>query len=181
MRKWFARRYLQRYRNRYDYDTSYLELVLDETPDAFFKFAKIFGIGNYRKVVPLEAMYAAKIAGAMHEDCGPCTQLVVDMALDAGVANDQIEAVLKGKCADMSDATTLGYRFAKAVCNRTAAEDEAREAVRAEWGDQGVIELAFALQVGRIFPMVKAGLGYAKECRRVVVEGRNVDVIKQAA
>ena len=81
----------------------------------------------------------------------------------------------------MNDATTLGFRFAKAVCERSAAEDEAREAVRAEWGNQGVIELTFALQVGRLFPMVKAGLGYAKECRRVVVEGRNVDVIKQAA
>src|SRR5579871_264445 len=146
MRKWFARRYLQTYRNRYNYDTSYMEMVLDEAPDAFFKFAKIFGIANYRKVVPVEAMYAAKLTGAMHEDCGPCTQLVVDMALEAGVANNQIEAVLKGKCADMSDATTLGYRFAKAVCERSIAEDEARDAVRAEWGNQGVIELALGLQ-----------------------------------
>lgn len=181
MRKWFARRYLASYRNRYNYDTSYMEMVLDDAPDAFFKFAKIFGIANYRKVVPVDALFAAKITGAMHEDCGPCTQLVVDMALEAGVANDQIEAVLKGKCAAMNDAATLGYRFAKAVCQRSPAEDEAREAVRAEWGNQGVIELSFALQVGRLFPMVKAGLGYAKECRRVVVEGRNVDVIKQAA
>ena len=76
MRKWFARRYLQRYRSRYNYDTSYMEMVLDEAPDAFFKFAKIFGIANYRKVVPVDAIYAAKITGAMHEDCGPCTQLV---------------------------------------------------------------------------------------------------------
>ena len=81
----------------------------------------------------------------------------------------------------MNDAATLGFRFAKALCARSAAEDEARDAVRAEWGNQGVIELTFALQVGRLFPMLKAGLGYAKECRRVVVEGRNVDVIKQAA
>ena len=81
MRKWFARRYLQRYRSRYNYDTGYMEMVLDEAPDAFFKFAKIFGIANYRKVVPVDALYAAKITGAMHEDCGPCTQLVVDMAL----------------------------------------------------------------------------------------------------
>jgi hypothetical protein len=29
--------------------------------------------------------------------------------------------------------------------------------------------------------MVKAGLGYAKECRRVAVGGNNVDVVKQAA
>ncbi len=181
MRQWFARRYLQSYRSRYNYDTSYMEMVLDETPEAFFKFAKIFGITNYRKVVPIEAIYAAKLTGALHEDCGPCTQLVVDMALEAGIANDQIEAVLNGKCSDMSYATMLGYRFAKAVCERSVAEDEAREAVRAEWGNKGVIELTFALQVARIFPMVKAGLGFAKECRRVVVEGHNVDVVRKAA
>jgi hypothetical protein len=35
--------------------------------------------------------------------------------------------------------------------------------------------------MGRMFPMVKAGLGYAKECRRVAVGGNNVDVVKQAA
>ncbi len=181
MRQWFARRYLQSYRNRYNYDTSYMEMVLDETPDAFFKFAKIFGIANYRRVVPIEAIYAAKMTGALHEDCGPCTQLVVDMALEAGMAHDQIEAVLNGKCSDMNDATTLGYRFARAVCERSVAEDEAREAVRAEWGNKGVIELTFALQIGRIFPMVKAGLGFAKECRRVVVEGHHVDVVRKAA
>jgi hypothetical protein len=44
-----------------------------------------------------------------------------------------------------------------------------------------VIDLTLALQMGRMFPMVKAGLGYAKECRRVTVDGHHVDVVKQAA
>jgi hypothetical protein len=29
--------------------------------------------------------------------------------------------------------------------------------------------------------MMKAALGYARECRRVTVDGQQVDVIKQAA
>jgi hypothetical protein len=181
MRKWFARRLLRRIATHYNYDTSYMEMMLDETPAAFFKFAKIMGIASYRKVVPIDACYAAKLVGALHEDCGPCTQLVVNMALEAGMANNQIEAVLNHQCAAMSEATCLGFRFARAVCDRSAAEDEAREAIRAEWGNPGVIELTLALQVGRIFPMVKAGLGFAKECRRVVVKGHNVDIVKQAA
>ena len=48
-------------------------------------------------------------------------------------------------------------------------------------GRKGVVDLTLALQLGRMFPMVKAGLGYAKECRRVTVDGQNVDVVKQAA
>jgi hypothetical protein len=38
-----------------------------------------------------------------------------------------------------------------------------------------------ALQMGRLFPMLKAALRYARECRRVTVDGQHVDVIKQAA
>jgi hypothetical protein len=67
------------------------------------------------------------------------------------------------------------------VVRRSADDDEFRDAVRAQWGQQGVIDLTLALQLGRMFPMVKAGLGYAKECRRVTVSGHNVDVVKQAA
>ena len=49
----------------------------------------------HREAVPIDASFAAKIVGALAEDCGPCTQLVVDMALEAGMAKDQIEAVLR--------------------------------------------------------------------------------------
>jgi hypothetical protein len=67
------------------------------------------------------------------------------------------------------------------VLYRSDDQDRQREAVRARWGEKGVIDLAMALQMGRLFPMMKLALGYAKECRRVNVDGREVDVIKQAA
>jgi alkylhydroperoxidase family enzyme len=119
--------------------------------------------------------------GALAEDCGPCTQLCVDMALEAGMPKDQIEAVLRQDPPAMNSATVLAFRFADAVVRRSADDDEFRDAIRAQWGEKGVIDLTLALQMGRMFPMVKAGLGYAKECRRVTVDGHDVDVVKQAA
>jgi hypothetical protein len=181
MRSWIARRILRKFAKRYGYDVSYLEMMLNESPAAFFKFAPVMKATRHREVVPVEASYAAKIVGALAEDCGPCTQLVVDMALEAGMARDQIEAVLRREPRAMNDATTLGFRFADAIVRRSGDDDEFRDAVRAQWGEKGVIDLTLALQMGRIFPMVKAGLGYAKECRRVTVDGHNVDVVKQAA
>jgi hypothetical protein len=181
MRSWIARRILRKIGKRYGYDVSYLEMMLNESPAAFFKFAPIMKASGHREVVPVEASYAAKIVGALGEDCGPCTQLVVDMALEAGMAKDQIEAVLRRNPRAMNDATTLGFRFADAVVRRSTDDDEFRDAVRAQWGEKGVIDLTLALQLGRMFPMVKAGLGYAKECRRVTVDGHHVDVVKQAA
>jgi hypothetical protein len=182
MRSWIARRTLRAFAKRYGYDVSYLELMLNVSPSAFFKFAPVMKAAAHREAVPIDASFAAKIVGALAEDCGPCTQLVVDMALESGMPRDQIEAVLRRDPRAMNDATTLGFRFADAVVRRAIEkEDEFRDAVRAQWGQKGVIDLTLALQLGRMFPMVKAGLGYAKECRRVTVGGNDVDVVKQAA
>ena len=181
MRSWIARRMLRATSKRYGYDTSYLEMMLKVSPSAFFKFAAVAKAAGHCEVVPVEASFAAKLVGALAEDCGPCAQLCVDMALEAGMPKDQIEAVLRRDPRAMNSATILGFRFADAVVRRSADDDEFRDAVRAQWGEKGVIDLTLALQMGRMFPMVKAGLGYAKECRRVTVDGHHVDVVKQAA
>ena len=181
MRSFFARRILRRFNQRYGYDTSYLDMLLRESPAAFFKFAPLMKASRHREVVPIEASFAAGLVGAKAEDCGPCAQLVVDMALDAGIPKDQVEAVVRRDVHAMNDSTVLAFRFADAIVRRSADEDEHRDAVRAQWGEKGVIDLAFALQMGRMYPMMKAALGYAKECRRISVDGKQIDVVKQAA
>ena len=181
MRSWIARRSLRAFARQFGYDVTYLEMLLNESPAAFFKFAPLMKAAAHREAVPVEASFAAKIVGALAEDCGPCTQLVVDMALQAGMAKDQIEAVLRRDVRAMNEATMLAFRFAEAVVHRSTDDEEFRDAVKAQWGQKGVIDLTMGLQLGRMFPMVKAGLGYAKECRRVSVNGPNVDVVKQAA
>jgi hypothetical protein len=181
MRKFIARRMLRAFGKRYGYDMSYGEEVLNASPSAFFKLAPLMKASAHREVVPVETSYAAKITGALAEDCGPCTQLCVDMALEAGMANDQIEAVLRRDIRAMTPDVLLGYQFADAVVRRSMEDDTYRDAVRARWGDKGVIDLTMALQMGRLFPMLKLALGYARECRRVTVAGHQIDVIKQAA
>lgn len=181
MRSFFARRILRATSRRYGYDTSYLDYMLTESPAAFFKFAAVAKASAHREVVPVEASFAAKITGPMAEDCGPCVQLSIDMALEAGMAKDQIEAVVRRDTGAMNVSTKLAFRFADAVTSRAANADQHRDEVRARWGEKGVIDLAMAMQMGRMFPMMKTALGYAKECRRVTVDGHHVDVIKYAA
>ena len=181
MLKFFARRALQHFENKNDYDVSYMRFMLDNSPSAFFKFSRLSGMAAHCEAATPEAAFAASITGALAEDCGPCVQLVVNMAREAGVDRDQIEAVLTRDIAAMNADTKLGFDFADAVICRSPAADEAREAVRARWGDKGVIDLTFNLQIGRIFPMAKAGLGYAKTCQRVEVGDSIIEVIKEAA
>jgi hypothetical protein len=181
MRRFLARRMLCAFRKRYGYDTSYLEMMLKESPAAFFKFAPVMKAAAHREVVPREASFAAKITGAMAEDCGPCTQLTVDLALEAGMPRDQVVAVLRREVGKMNPSVSLGFRFAEAIVDRAFDADKHRDAVRVRWGEKGVIDLTLALQIGRLFPMVKAALGFAKECRHVAVAGNQIDVVKQAA
>ncbi len=181
MRTFIARRMLRSFSRRYGYDTSYAENILDQSPAAFFKFAPLIKAAEHREVIPVEAAFAAKITGALAEDCGPCTQLTVDMALEAGMPKGQIEAVLRRDPSAMSPDTALAFRFADAVIRRSVDDDKYRDAIRARWGEKGVIELAMGLQLGRMFPMLKLALGFAKECRRVTVAGDQIDVVKHAA
>ncbi|MBR0872861.1 hypothetical protein JQ633_21040 [Bradyrhizobium tropiciagri] len=181
MRSFIARRILRATSRRYGYDTSYLEMMLKQSPSAFFKFAALAKAASHREVVPVEAYFAAKLTGAMAEDCGPCAQLVVDMAIEAGMAKEQVAAVAGRNVAAMTADTALGFRLADAIVRRSIDDDACREAVRARWGEKSVIDLAMAVQMSRVFPMMKLALGYAKECRRLTVAGHQIDVIKQAA
>jgi hypothetical protein len=181
MMKLLAAAYLRRMGARYDYDVGYMLHMLDVSRPAFWKFARLFDLARHREAAPQAAVFAAKLVGAMAEDCGPCTQLVVNFAREAKVAPSDIEAVLRRDALSMSADAALGFRFAEAVVWRLPEESELRESVRAAWGDKGLVDLSLAIAIARVFPMTKAGLGYAHACRRVAVDGRNVDVVRRAA
>lgn len=181
MRKFLARRALRAFSAHYGYDVGYMEQMLEISPSAFYRFAVLTKLAQQRQVAPLEAFYAAKLVGALAEDCGPCVQLVVDMAREAGLATAEIEAVLTRDEEVMSPETRLGFHFADKLLRRSLEADAAREAVRAQWGTAGVIDLTLALQIGRVFPMVKTGLGFGKTCQRVQLGGQVVEVAREAA
>lgn len=176
MFKAIARASVRRFGARYNYDVSYLEALLDASPAAFLKFARAGAMARHCERAPAEAFFAAKLAGALAEDCGPCVQLVADMAREAGVADNEVRAILRGDPQGMSETVRAAFDFAAALVARRADLDERRAGVRALWGDKGVVDLTFAAQVSRLFPMVKAGLGYAKSCSAVAVGGATADI-----
>lgn len=181
MLRFIAHRALDRFSKQFDYDVGYMRAILNASPRAFMRLYELTKGASHCEAAPKQAYYAAKLVGAMAEDCGPCTQLVVNMASAAAAPADQIEAVLTRNLDAMTASTALGFRFAEAIVHRLGHEDEVRDAVRAQWGEKGLIDLTYALQIGRVFPMIKAGLGYARECRRVTVGARPVTVVKHAA
>lgn len=180
MRKFLARKFIERFGERYHYNVDYMRFMLDASPRAFFKFTKVMGLSQHSESAPIPALFAARIMGAVTEDCGSCVQLVVDMAREAGVTGDDIGALLRRDLAAMSPDIAVAFEFADAILSRSE-DDAARETVRLRWGDKGVVDLTIALQASRLYPMMKAGLGFAKTCQRIDVEGADIDVVKRAA
>ncbi len=148
----------------------YLRWILDRSLRLFFKFTKFLSFAQHRRACPANPYLVAMIVATRHYDCGPCVQIGVNMARKAGVPIEQIRAAVEGRPDDLPEELADAYRFAEAVVTMSGSEEELREKIRARYGDEGLIELAYAIACGGVFPTVKRALGYARSCSLVPVE-----------
>src|SRR3954447_19871112 len=95
MLKFFFNRYLNGFERTWGYDATYLRDVLAVNPWSFLKFMLGTAAAD-RGAAPAEAVVAAGLAGVLSEDCGPCTQIGVDMASAAGMKPQILRAILAG-------------------------------------------------------------------------------------
>lgn len=181
MLKWMMRRKLQAFEREHGYDASYLHEVLAADLGAFFRFALATGIGSYRKDVPPDVLCAAQLTSSMLADCGPCTQLGVGFALQAGIAAPVIAAIVAGDDAALSHEVALGARFARAVLAHSADADELREEIVRRFGPRALLALAFGIMAAQLYPTLKYALGHGKACTRVVVMGQALTPRRPAA
>ena len=171
MIKWLLRWRIARFERTWNYDASYLREVLDADPRALFIFGKVTGLGAYRKDVPLAAYSAAGIVTVMAEDCGPCTQLAIDMAQRGGVDPAILRAVVARDLTAMPFEVALAVRFAEAALRHAPEADDLREEVIRRFGKRGLVSLAFAMTAARLYPTLKYALGHGQACTRIVVGG----------
>jgi hypothetical protein len=162
---------LRRMEKDFDYDAGYMHDVLDASPWTFLKFGVVTSLVP-RRDAPAEALAAAGLVGTLAEDCGPCTQISVEIAVRAGVAPAVLRAILAGDEAAMGESAALAYRFARASLARDMnAADPLRDEVVRRWGKRGLVALALALTTARMYPTMKYALGHGKACSRVMVAG----------
>lgn len=155
----------------FGYDATYVHEVVDASPATAIKFTFVAGLVD-RKAAPAEALAAAGLVGTLAEDCGPCTQIGVDIALKSGARPETLRAILAGDEAAMGPDAALGYRFARASLSRDLeAADAARDEVVGRWGQKGLIAIAMALTTARMYPTLKYALGHGRACSKVMVAG----------
>src|SRR3712207_4347353 len=87
------KRGIDKIERQFGYDASYMRYVLKVDPTTLAKFSILTGLVD-RKAAPGEALAAAGIAATLAEDCGPCTQISVDIAEKGGGKPAVLRAIL---------------------------------------------------------------------------------------
>jgi hypothetical protein len=170
MLKVLLNQFVARMERQWRYDAGYMHRMIDISTGAALKFAVVTSLVE-RRAAPPEALAAAGLAGTLAEDCGPCTQLGVDMAAAAGVSPTVLRAILAGDRPGMGEAAGLAYDFAKAVLAHDVEADTLRDEIVERWGEKALVALALAITTARMYPTLKYGLGYGKACAKVSVAG----------
>jgi len=177
----FLRRQTSAFERTWNYDASYMREMIDADPLAMMAFGKIQGLSRYRKDVPLAAYCAAGLIAVMAEDCGPCTQLGIDMAQRHGVDPVILRAVVARDYRAMPEEVALASRFAEATLGHAPEADDLREEIVLRWGKRGLISLAFAIVSARMYPTLKYALGHGQACTRLVIGGETKPVLRNVA
>ncbi|WP_317931073.1 hypothetical protein [Halioxenophilus sp. WMMB6] len=167
MRNWLTRKMITRFGNHYHYDVSYLYYMLQHQPALTSQFLQIGNrLGKARRI-PASVKCTAQLVAMRHEDCGPCLQLQVQIAAEAGMAEAEIRAALLHKPEQLSPDNALAYHYAQALMANSATLPEAQQAIVQRFGDSGLVELAVVTQAARLYPMVKKGLGHSQACTQL--------------
>jgi AhpD family alkylhydroperoxidase len=151
----------------------------DVAPSRLWRFTFIKVVEGERKYTPADVYHAAGMAAAMVEDCGPCVQIHVNLALKDGVSADVLRALAARRLDQAPADAALGFAYGEAVAQGAMADDM-RDRIRAKWGEKGLIELAFTIATARFYPALKRGMGYAHTCERVVIDNRATPTAKAA-
>jgi len=135
---------------------------------ALYAFSKVRDFADFRRVLPADVYYVAKIAAYRQEDCGSCLQIAVNQAREHQVQRGVIQAAVDRRLDALSPELRLVFRFAEAQANRDD-DPEARQQIIRRYGDQGLIEIGLAITSARMFPTLKRALGFSISCSRVKV------------
>lgn len=164
------RRQTEQFAQRYNYDTHYLRKLFDLSPRAFFRFRHILANSTFAEHVPASALYTVKFLSIAREDCGPCAQLTLDMAREAGVPVAELGALVARQREQLGEDAKLAWDYAQAVLDHSPEAAFWCEKVTAAWGPQALASLALALVTARSFPAMKQALGLAPaSCQRLQV------------
>lgn len=148
---------LRAFGETYKYDASYIVQLLDASPGAYEAFAVAQGMSQYRKELPLDAHFVARISTMLADDCGACRNLNIRMALEAGVARAVLQALISDASALPAELRDVHDHTLGVVRNGPPNKERA-DRLRARYGAEAFAEIAVVITGSRIYPTLKRAL-----------------------
>ncbi|MEL7360766.1 MAG: carboxymuconolactone decarboxylase family protein [Bacteroidota bacterium] len=148
----------------------YLRSLADVSSGLFTKFSLTIPAATHRKHAPLDAWHLARIGATRVQDCGTCVQYVVNAALQAGASPEALRAALADDAASLGSTEHLALHFGEAVAARSPNAEDLRVRLVEAVGDEAAVEIALAVAMVQVYPILKRGLGQTMACSLVTVE-----------
>lgn len=142
----------------------YLREIAANAPASFRLLGRVSQLGQSLRPVHRHATHMAALGAAMHDDCGTCVQIHVNLARQDGIPEDVLRRAVMGEAGTLPPAVAAPFRFGEAVAANDPEMHDLREALEAEYGKRAVIEMAIAIGFARFYPTIKRALGHARSC-----------------
>lgn len=158
-----ARTQTRQFGDHYDYDVTYMEEMLDASPAGFDRFQAVLGMSSFRDVLPVEVAYIVKVAAFSVVDCGPCLELNLKMAREAGVDAELLRLAVRDPDRlppELAEAHGYAAQIAAGATPELAQVARLRE----RYGSAGLVEISLGIASALVFPAVKRTLGHARSC-----------------
>lgn len=157
-------------KERYGYDVRYQQDILYTDLKTYLKFMGFQTMATHSGNLPAGPLFAARLRAIIWDDCGPCTQLIVDMALEAKLSPETVSAIIDKDLDSLPADIALVVRFADLVLAHDPEADDLREKILALWGKEGLIAIAYGISSSRVYPAIKYALGYGNACSRIQIK-----------
>ena len=132
------------------------------------RYNRFFSFLDGNRHVPPAAYHTARIRGALTADCGACVEIEVNLARTAGLTPALINNALDGRSEDAAIAAVIA--LCDAVVRDRMDDADARETIRAAWGEPALSELAYAMNGAAMVPGIMRAMGYATACDATLME-----------
>jgi AhpD family alkylhydroperoxidase len=148
----------------------YIRDIARSSPATLGKLQQLSAMASRRRHGDPAPFHLAGLAAALHDDCGECVQIHVNLARADGVRADWLRAALDDRLGELPAPVADACRLGRAVAADDPTTEEYRQRLEAHYGPSMVTELAFEIAVARFYPSLKRGLGVARSCALVKVE-----------
>lgn len=170
MRQWLLDKIIAQQEKFLGARLDYLREIGRQSLTALVKIAVIAPLARHRRKLQRTAYHLASIAVTRHEDCGECLQIAMNLARREGVPALYVNAVVQSRYGELPDVLRDVCEFADGVAQGWDNET-LRLRLRQEYGEEGMIELALAISMARVYPTLKRAMGHAQRCTAPVLVG----------